>query len=79
MDGRPTDEIGGGDDMSRLLEAATEAARRGDLIGLEAQLAKIRLAAPERAESIGERLEVLARCVRAHPSFRSAASGRAAS
>lgn len=80
MQAIPNEEASsGGGDVARYVEAATEAARRGDLADLERNLGKIRSVAPERAAEIDERLTKLAGCVRAHPSFTGSAANRAAS
>lgn len=58
-----------GEDMARLIEDAYNAARRGALEDLELLLARLRLVAPEKFETLGEKLRMIANCVRAHPSF----------
>ncbi len=52
-----------------LAAEASEAARRGALGELDLLLARLRVVAPDRADELDERLHVVARCVRAHPSY----------
>lgn len=67
------------DGMSALLEEAYKAARAGRLEDLELHLARLRAAGGLRARGLGEELYAIARCVRAHPSYRPAGGeGRAA-
>lgn len=59
----------GEDHVSTYVETATQAARRGDVKGLELSLAKLRLVAPGVVAEVSDKLYTLAQCVRAHPSF----------
>lgn len=52
-----------------LVADAYEAARRGALAELDLSLARLRVVAPHRADELSEKLHVVARCVRAHPSY----------
>ena len=64
------DANGGEDEMSALTRRAWEAARRGRLEELEACLLKLGLSDPDEAHQLAEQLRPLARCVRAHPTYR---------
>jgi hypothetical protein len=69
----------GGAEVSAYVEAATNAARRGDLTELDLNLAKLRLVAPIQIDELAEKLHGLARSVRSHPSFGGLARQRPAS
>jgi hypothetical protein len=56
-------------DLGDSLGRAVQAARCGDLDGLELELARLRAMPTESVGSIGTRLRAMARSVRAHPSF----------
>jgi hypothetical protein len=56
-------------DLGDSLGKALQAARRGDLDGLEVELARLRSVPTDSIGSIGTRLRGMARAVRAHPSF----------
>ncbi len=64
-------------DLSDSLGKAFQAARRGDLDGLEVELARLRSLPTESVGSIGTRLRAIARAVRAHPSFSGEAHAQA--
>ncbi len=57
-------------DLSASIGQAVEAARRGDLDGLEAELARLRHLNADSVGEMGTRLRTMARCVQDHPSFR---------
>jgi hypothetical protein len=57
-------------DLSGTIGEAVEAARKGDLDALENELSKLRPLDSDSAGVIGTRLRAMARCVRAHPSFK---------
>jgi hypothetical protein len=56
-------------DLGDSLGKALQAARHGDLDGLEVELVRLRSVPTENISSIGTRLRALARSVRSHPSF----------
>lgn len=64
-------------DLGESLGKALEAARRGDLDGLEVELAHLRSVPTESIGNIGARLRAMARTVRAHPSFSGVARAQA--
>lgn len=57
-------------DLSASIGQAVEAARRGDLDGLEAELARLRRLNADSVGEMGTRLRVMARCVQDHPAFK---------
>jgi hypothetical protein len=64
-------------DLGDALDKALQAARRGDLDGLEVELACLRSLPTESLGGIGTRLRALARSVRCHPSFSGEAHAQA--
>lgn len=56
-------------DLSASIGQAVEAARRGDLDGLETVLARLRRLDSDGVGEMGTRLRAMARCVQAHPSY----------
>jgi hypothetical protein len=64
-------------DLGDSLAKALLAARRGDLEGLEVELARLRSLPTESVGSIGTRLRTMAGSVRAHPSFSGEAHAKA--
>ena len=64
-------------DLGDSLGKALQAARHGDLDGLEVELARLRALPTESVGSIGTRLRAMARSVRAHPSFSGLAHAKA--
>lgn len=56
-------------DLSKALARAVQAAKHGDLDGLEVELNRLRTVHPDSAGTIGLRLRTLASCVREHPSY----------
>ena len=64
-------------DLGDVVGKALQAARRGDLDGLEVELAQLRSLPAESVGTIGTRLRAMARAVRAHPSFSSGAHAEA--
>jgi hypothetical protein len=58
-------------DLGDSLGKALQAARRGDLDGLEIELTRLRAMPAESVGSIGTKLRAMACAVRAHPSFSS--------
>ena len=64
-------------DLGESLGKALQAARRGDLDGLEVELARLRSLPTESIGTIGTRLRAMARSVRAHPSFSGEARAQA--
>jgi len=63
-------------DLSASMGHAIEAARRGDLDGLESELARLRHLNAESVGEMGTRLRAMARCVQAHPSYRAAPAAK---
>lgn len=57
-------------DLSASIGQAVEAARRGDLDGLEAELARLRRLNADSVGEMGTRLRAMARSVQDHPSYR---------
>jgi hypothetical protein len=64
-------------DLGDSLGKAVLAARRGDLDGLEVELARLRSLPADSIGSVGTRLRAIARAVRAHPSFSGEAHAQA--
>jgi hypothetical protein len=64
-------------DLGDVVGRALQAARCGDLDGLEIELARLRALPTESIGSIGTRLRGMARAVRAHPSYGSEARAEA--
>ena len=64
-------------DLGDVVGRALQAARRGDLDGLEVELARLRSLPAESVGSVGTKLRGMARAVRAHPSFNSSAHAEA--
>jgi hypothetical protein len=64
-------------DLGESLGKALQAARRGDLDGLEVELSCLRALPTESVGSIGTRLRAMARSVRSHPSFSAEAHAQA--
>lgn len=64
-------------DLGDSLGKAVHAAQRGDLDGLEVELARLRTVEAESISSIGTRLRAMARAVRSHPSFGAEPSAQA--
>ena len=57
-------------DLSASIGQAVEAARRGDLDSLEAELARLHRLNADSVGEMGTRLRAMARSVQAHPSYR---------
>jgi hypothetical protein len=64
-------------DLGDCMGKALLAACRGDLDGLEVELARLRSLPAESVGGIGTRLRAIARAVRSHPSFSSEAHAQA--
>jgi predicted short-subunit dehydrogenase-like oxidoreductase (DUF2520 family) len=63
-------------DLSASIGKAVEAARRGDLDGLEAELARLHRLNSDSVGEMGTRLRAMARSVRAHPSYKAFPAAR---
>lgn len=63
-------------DLSASMGRAVEAARRGDLDGLESELATLRRLNSDSVGEMGTRLRAMARSVQAHPSFKQTPAAR---
>lgn len=63
-------------DLSASMGRAVDAARRGDLDGLEAELAKLHRLNSDSVGEMGTRLRSMARSVQAHPSFKQTPAAR---
>jgi len=63
-------------DLSASIGQAVDAARRGDLDGLEAELARLRRLNADSVGEMGTRLRTMARCVQDHPSYRATPAAR---
>ena len=57
-------------DLSASIGQAVEAARRGDLDALEAELARLRRLNTDSVGEMGTRLRAMARSVQAHPAYK---------
>ncbi len=57
-------------DLTASIGHAVEAARRGDVDGLELELAKLRRLNADSVGEMGTRLRAMARCVQLHPSYK---------
>jgi hypothetical protein len=57
-------------DLSASIGQAVDAARRGDLVALEAELARLRRLNADSVGEMGTRLRTMARCVQDHPAFK---------
>lgn len=57
-------------DVGESMRRATAAARRGDLVRLERELARLNKVGSEQVGTLATTLRRLAACVRAHPSYR---------
>jgi hypothetical protein len=64
-------------DLGDSLGKAVLAARRGDLDGLEVELARLRSLPADSIGGVGTRLRAIARAVQAHPSFSGEAHAQA--
>jgi hypothetical protein len=64
-------------DLGRALGKAFRAARRGDVEGLEIELAHLKALSVENVVGLDSRLRAMARSARAHPSYRSSANAQA--
>lgn len=69
MTGKAPLEGEGTMDLSGSIGQAVEAARRGDVRALEAELARLNTLSSESVGGLGVRLRAMARCVQDHPSF----------
>lgn len=57
-------------DLSDSLGRAVQAARRGDVDGLELELARLRALPAESVVGLDTRLRAMVRSARSHPSYR---------
>jgi predicted short-subunit dehydrogenase-like oxidoreductase (DUF2520 family) len=63
-------------DLSASIGQAVEAARRGDIDALEAELAKLRRLNADSVGEMGTRLRAMARSVQDHPSYKASPAAR---